>query len=237
MALLKKQRDLLFMLKDVAWCDPAGFAYEFQAYLDLGTGEISRDCGLLRMDRFIKYCPPKGIREETTCHLRGRFWEDSEHDFEVEEVVEINAQSSVFDEILKERRKPIILHDDLLGTVRFERVRGELFLHGWIEDSEPEVSVTIYDELELSQSSLEKLIAAYRVLQQLPANTEALLLQALLEKGTVELSEPYIFIYPDSTLNETYSISIKVSTQSQVGQLEIFGNKENVVRYTFDFEM
>lgn len=235
MALSKKQRDLLFMLKDVAWCDQTGFAYEFQAYLDLETGEISRNCGLLRMDHFIEYCPPKGIREETICHLRGQFLEDYTSNFEVEEVVEINVKSSVFNKILEERRKPIILHDDLLGTVMLER--SDLCLQGWITNFESEIIVLIFDELELSQGSLEKLIAAYKVLQQLPKNAEDPFLQALLENGVVELSEPHIFIYPDSALNETYSIFVKVSTQSQVGQLEIFGNKENVVRYTFDFEM
>ncbi len=219
MELSKKARDMLFLTNDILSCTIGSFIYEYQAYLDLETGEVSRDCGLLRMDSFIKYCPPKGIREQTVCHLKGRFWEDSDTDFEVVEVIEINVQSSVFDEILEERKKPIILHDDLLGTVRFERV--ELRLDGWIEDSEPEISVTVYDELDLKESWLELLKAAYTAFRQISKNLhKEPLLRAVLKNGNFQVSDIHISI---EFLNR-YSIGIVLSDPPQKVSLDILGS-------------
>lgn len=230
MELSKKQRDLLFMLKDVSYCGSGGFAYEYQAYLDLETGEVSRDCGLLRMNRFIMYCPPKGIREQTICHLKGRFWEDSDTDFEVEEVVEINVQSSVFDEILEERKKLIILHDDLLGTIRFERV--ELRLDGWIEDSESEISVTVFDELDLKESWLELLKVAYTAFQQISKNLhKEPLLRAVLKNGNFQVSDIHIFI---EFLNR-YSIGIVLSDPPQKVTLDILGSMTSYRLLSYEY--
>ncbi len=221
---------MLFLTNDILSCTIGSFIYEYQAYLDLETGEVSRDCGLLRMDSFIMYCPPKGIREQTICHLKGRFWENSDTDFEVEEVVKINVRSSAFDQILEERKKPIILHDDLLGTVRFERV--ELRLDGWIEDSEPEISVTVYDELDLKESWLELLKAAYTAFPQISKNLHnEPLLQTVLEKEDFQFSDVSISI---EFLNR-YSIDIVLSAPPKEITLHILGSMTDYSLLSYEY--
>lgn len=215
----KKLRDMLFLTNDVRSCKIGSFIYEYQAYLDLETGEATMAYGLLQMDRFIRYCPPKGIREQTVCHLKGCFREDRDTDFEVEEVVEINVRSPAFDGILEERKKPIIVHDDLLGTVRFERV--ELRLEGWVEDSESEIGVVVYGEWDLKESWLELLKAAYTTFRQIPKNLhKEPLLQRLLEKGNFQLSEANISIEP----RDRYYIYIALSNPPQRVTLDIMGS-------------
>lgn len=102
----------------------------FLAYVDCETGELHKEEGRIEFPVIDKEEPPFQLKEETIYKLRVREKLPEEvpegalpakNYFLVVKVLEKNAVCPELEEILIEYRKPVVLQDDILGELTYDK--------------------------------------------------------------------------------------------------------------------
>ena len=103
----------------------------FLAYVDCETGELHKEEGRIEFPVIDKEEPPFQFKEETIYKLRVREKLPEEvpegalpakNYFLVVKVLEKNAVFPELEEILTEYRKPVVLQDDVLGELTYDKL-------------------------------------------------------------------------------------------------------------------
>ena len=103
----------------------------FLAYVDCETGELHKEEGRIEFPVIDKEEPPFQFEEETIYKLRVRekLPEEvpegvlpSKNHFLVVDILEENAVCPELEEMLIEYRKPVILQDDILGELTYDKL-------------------------------------------------------------------------------------------------------------------
>ena len=103
----------------------------FLAYVDCETGELHKEEGRIEFPVMDKEEPPFQFEEETIYKLRVRekLPEEvpegalpSKNHFLVVDILEANAVCPELEEMLIEYRKPVVLQDDILGDLTYEKL-------------------------------------------------------------------------------------------------------------------
>ena len=102
----------------------------FLAYVDCETGELHKEEGRIEFSVMDKEEPPFQFKDETIYKLRVRekLPEEvpegalpSKNHFLVVEILERNAVCPELEEMLIEYRKPVVLQDDILGELTYDK--------------------------------------------------------------------------------------------------------------------
>ena len=103
----------------------------FLAYVDCETGELHKEEGRIEFPVIDKEEPPFQFEEETIYKLRVRekLPEEvpegalpSKNHFLVVDILEANAVCPELEEMLIEYRKPVVLQDDILGDLTYDKL-------------------------------------------------------------------------------------------------------------------
>jgi len=99
----------------------------FLAYVDCETGELHKEEGRIEFPVMDKEEPPFQFKDETIYKLRVREKLPegalpAKNHFLVVEILERNAVCPELEEILVEYRKPVVLQDDVLGELTYDKL-------------------------------------------------------------------------------------------------------------------
>ena len=131
----KKEREIIVLRHEGGGGSLRNWFWEwdeyFLAYVDCETGELHKEEGRIEFPVIDKEEPPFQFKEETIYKLRVREKLPEEvpegalpakNYFLVVKVLEKNAVFPELEEILTEYRKPVVLQDDVLGELTYDKL-------------------------------------------------------------------------------------------------------------------
>lgn len=131
------------------------------AYIDLSNGVLKKGEGIITVnDKDDTYMTPEGIKPKQIYHIKAVLIKDN--DFLVTEIIERDVKNPILKFLLEEYNKPIIINDNILGTIILKRNHG--FFTSEVSWLAHEMDIIIWSE-EITSEIVETLYKAYEELK------------------------------------------------------------------------